>query len=136
MENILTQIQLQQRFPTFLPPGTRFVEDNFSTDLWGAGWWVVWDDSSALHLLCVSFLLLLHQLHLRSSGIRSRKLGTPGISDCHRSLCLMDKLMTKMIKKVKCCVPRGRRTFHTQFLTTGAQRLLEQGRQRELQPGD
>ena len=30
-----------------------------------------------LHLLCTLFLLLLHQLHLRSSGIRSRKLGTP-----------------------------------------------------------
>ena len=35
------------------------------------------DDSSALHLLCTLFLLLLHQLHLRSSGIRSWRLGTP-----------------------------------------------------------
>ena len=26
------------------------------------------DDSSALHLLCTLFLLLLHQLHLRSPG--------------------------------------------------------------------
>ena len=79
MENILTQIQLQQRFPTFLPPGTSFVEDNFSTDLWGAGWWVVWDDSSALHLLGTLFILLLWQPHLRSSGIRSPRLGTPDI---------------------------------------------------------
>lgn len=35
--------------------------------------------SSALPLLCTSFLLLLHQLHFRSSGIRSvsQRLGTP-----------------------------------------------------------
>ena len=35
------------------------------------------DDSSALHLLCTLCLLLLYQLHLRSSGIRSQRLGTP-----------------------------------------------------------
>lgn len=35
------------------------------------------DDSSALRLLCTLFLLLLHQLHLRSSGIRSHRVGTP-----------------------------------------------------------
>ena len=35
------------------------------------------DDSSALHLLCILFLLLLCQLPLRSSSIRSRRLGTP-----------------------------------------------------------
>ena len=32
---------------------------------------------SALPLLCTLFLLLLYQLHLRPSGIRSWKLGTP-----------------------------------------------------------
>ena len=30
-----------------------------------------------LHLLCTLFLLLLHQLYLRSSSIRSQRLGTP-----------------------------------------------------------
>ena len=52
------------------------MEDNFSTD--GSGYWFG-DGSNALHLLCslVLLLLLLHQLHLRSSGIRSRRLGTP-----------------------------------------------------------
>ena len=35
------------------------------------------DDSNELHLLCTLFLLLFHQLHLRSSGIRSQRLGTP-----------------------------------------------------------
>ena len=41
-----------------------------------AGWFQ--DGSSRLYSLCLSFLLLLHQFHLRSSGIRSQKLGTPG----------------------------------------------------------
>ena len=35
------------------------------------------DDSSALYLLCTLFLLLLHQFHLRWSGIRSQRLETP-----------------------------------------------------------
>ena len=33
------------------------------------------DDSRALHLLCTLFLVLLHQLHLRSSGVRYQSLG-------------------------------------------------------------
>ena len=42
-------------------------------------WWggCFQDDSSALHLFCTLFLLLLYQFHLRSSDIRSRRLGTP-----------------------------------------------------------
>ena len=39
------------------------------------------DDSSALHLSHTLFLLLLHQLHLRSLGIRSQRLGTPVLKD-------------------------------------------------------
>ena len=44
------------------------MEDNFfpGTREWG-GWFG--DDSSALHLLCGLFLLLLHQVHLGSLGI-------------------------------------------------------------------
>ena len=53
--------------------GTCFLEDNFSMDL-GWGWFL--DDLIVLHLLCTLFLLLLHQIHLRSSGIRSWRLGT------------------------------------------------------------
>ena len=34
------------------------------------------NDSSSLHLLCTLFLLLSYHLHLRSSGIRSQRLGT------------------------------------------------------------
>ena len=68
---------LTQWSPTFLAPGSGLVEDNFSTDQGGdmRGWF--WDDSNALHLLCTLFLLPLHQLHLRSSGIGSQRLGTP-----------------------------------------------------------
>ena len=35
-----------------------------------------WDDPSTLHLLYTSLILLLHQLHLRSSSTRSQGLGT------------------------------------------------------------
>ena len=38
-----------------------------------------WDDSNALHLLYTLFLLLLHQLHLRWSGIRSQRFGTTAL---------------------------------------------------------
>ena len=58
-----------------MKPGTGFMGDNFSTNLEGVEGWFG-DDSSALHLLCTLCLLLLHQLHLRSS-IRSQSLGTP-----------------------------------------------------------
>ena len=54
---------LRQRSPIFLAPGTSFVEDSFFHGP-GVGGWEVWgmwfqDDSSALHLLCTLFLLLL-----------------------------------------------------------------------------
>ena len=52
---------LQQQSPTFLAPGTGSVEDHFSMDL---GWGMV---SSTKYLFCT--LLLLHQIHLRSSDI-------------------------------------------------------------------
>ena len=38
--------------------------------------------ASGLHLLCTLFLLLLHQLCLRSSDIRSQRLGTPPLDIC------------------------------------------------------
>ena len=65
----------------FLVPGTSSAGDNFSMDggVVGRGEGVVQDDSSVFHLSCSLFLLLLHQLHLRSSGIRSQRLGTPGL---------------------------------------------------------
>ena len=69
----------RQRSPTFWAPGTDLMVDSFPTSWGGSGWF--WDDSSALHLLCTLFLLLLHQLHLRSSSIRSWRLGTPALEN-------------------------------------------------------
>ena len=50
---------VRQQSPTFSAPGTGVVEDDFSTDPAGDGGWFH-GDSSALHLLCTLFLLLLH----------------------------------------------------------------------------
>ena len=48
----------------------------------GGGEELVWNDSSALHLLCTLFLLLLlYQLHLRASGIRSWRLRSPALEE-------------------------------------------------------
>ena len=38
--------------PTFLAPGTSFMEDNFSID---QGWGMVQDDSSIWHLFCILY---------------------------------------------------------------------------------
>ena len=56
--------------------GSRRGRHDWATEqLWG--WGMVWDDLSALHLLCTLFPVLLHQPHLRLSDIRSWRLGTP-----------------------------------------------------------
>ena len=47
------------------------MENNFSLTRGGGGWF--WYNSSLLHLLCRLLLLLLHQLPLRSSGVRSQR---------------------------------------------------------------
>ena len=58
--------------PNRLAPGTSFLEASFFMNGGGrgAGWFQ--DDSSTLHLLCTSFLLLSRQLQ---SGIRSDSRG-------------------------------------------------------------
>ena len=60
--------------------GTRdkFLGRQFFHGSGGRAWF--WDDANTLRLLCILFLSLLHQLHLRSSGIRSQRLGTPVLS--------------------------------------------------------
>ena len=70
-----TLLHVEQQCPTFLAPGTCFMEDNFFP--WTGGWGEQFlDDSSTLHItLVIQFLLLLHQLHFRSSGVRSQRLG-------------------------------------------------------------
>lgn len=58
----------------FLPSGISFVEDNFSVDQGrGEGFRMI----QGMPLLCTLFLL--YQLPLRSSGISSWRLGTPGL---------------------------------------------------------
>ena len=70
------------------------MEDNFSTDHRVWGWFQ--DDSSALHLLCTSFLSLLCQLHLRPSGIRSQRLGSPELQNTSGS-----QTLPRAMKKIK-----------------------------------
>ena len=53
------------------------MEDNFHTD-WGRGGGLAMIQA---HFLCTLFLLLLHQLHLRSIGIRSQRLGIPVLEE-------------------------------------------------------
>ena len=60
-----------------LAPGIGFVEDGFSTDCGGEGFRMI---KAHYILLCTLFLFLLHQLHFRSSSIRSQKLGTPALN--------------------------------------------------------
>ena len=76
---LASPVSLEQWSPTFLVSGSSFMQDNFSTD-WGCKGWFQ-DDLSALHLLCTLFLLLLCQLHLRASDIRSRRFKPPVLND-------------------------------------------------------
>ena len=70
-----------QQTPTIVASGTSSVEDNFSMEQgWGA---CSGDDSSALHLLYILFLLTLHHLHLKALVIRSWRLGTHDLYHCH-----------------------------------------------------
>ena len=74
------------------------------------------DDSSALHLFCTLFLLLLLQLHLRSSGIRSRKLGTPVLSDVRKGEAYQGKgicLFMSGITPPNPLLPKSLRRLHT-----------------------
>ena len=64
---------LKAMVSNLLEPGTGFMKEYFLW-MWSRGWFQ--DDSSTVYLLCTLFLLLLQQLHLRSSGIRYWKLTT------------------------------------------------------------
>ena len=46
---------------------------------WTRAWEWFQNNSNVLHLLCTFFLLLLHQPHLTSSGVRSQNLGLPAL---------------------------------------------------------
>ena len=79
------------------------------------GWF--WDDSNALHLLCTLFLLPLHQLHLRSSGIGSQRLGTPVLK--YQWHCAIGLRLKQKLKDSKW------RTFYSLQLSTELNLFLE-----------
>ena len=64
---------LQKQYLIVVALETSFVEDNFWMG-WGRGGWF-WGWVKHIMFILPLFLLLLHQLHLRSSGIRSQSWG-------------------------------------------------------------
>lgn len=80
--------------PTSLGPEICFVENNFSRDWSGEadGFRII----EACYIFCALFLLLLHQLQLRPSGVRCRWLETPGVK-CH--------LVSSLAELVNCSCP-------------------------------
>ena len=77
---IATDYILIQQPPTFLAPGTFFMEDSFSTEQGWRGWFQ--DDSSALHLLYTLFLIQCHLWSNRRYWSAARRLGTPVLIHC------------------------------------------------------
>ena len=62
----------------FLAPGTSFVEDSLSKDQrLGDGCGI--NQEHSLHIRSILFLFLLHQIQLRSSGVRSQRSRTPAL---------------------------------------------------------
>ena len=97
----LKNLCLDQRSSTFLAKGLVSWKAIFPWT-WRLEWFQ--DDLSTLHLLCTLFLLILHQLHLRSSGIRSQRLGTPdsdhtlkGFLLCSRCFIVLSFIYRSMI---------------------------------------
>ena len=68
---------LEAVVPDLFGTRTGFMEDNFSADR-GRGWRNMGGGFRMIQMLYMyCALYLLHQLHLRSSGIRPGRLGTP-----------------------------------------------------------
>ena len=76
--------QLKQWFLTSVGLDMSFMETIFQLTGWC--WGCFGDDISTLHLLCTLFLSLSHQLHLRSSGISSQKLGSFDLKDMNKTI--------------------------------------------------
>ena len=74
--SLLPPLPLKQQSLTFLAPETDFKENRFSMD-WGGV--MIWGWFKCITFIVTLFLLLLHQLHLRSSDLRSGRLGTPAL---------------------------------------------------------
>ena len=75
---------MEQLSLTFLASGTGFVVGNFSTDGGGDGFGMI--QGHDIYCATLFPLLLLCQLQLRSSGIRSQTLGAPAIENLHLSI--------------------------------------------------
>ena len=76
LENLIAGLRsLTTVVPNLFGTRDQFLGIQFFHRL-GEGRWFQ-DDSSALYLLCTLFLSLLHHLHLRLSGIKYQRLGTP-----------------------------------------------------------
>ena len=75
---------LKQWFLTLVGLDMSFVETIFQWTGWC--WGCFGDDTSTFHLLCTVFLLLSHQLHLRSSGISSQRLGRFDLKDMNKNI--------------------------------------------------
>jgi len=78
MEETKDFLPLAQWFPTFLAQGTSFMENNFSM---AQGWGMVSESFKHITYIVYFILLLFHQFHLRSSVIRSWRLGAPALED-------------------------------------------------------
>ena len=106
------------------------MEDNFSVDhgVEGIGF-------GTLHLLWPLFLLLLYQLHLRSSGIRFQRLGTPAITNPPKALAHSDELAGLTSRNCNCAEdawePRNQQKY-SQNSTEGKryQQMLRKKRHR------
>ena len=65
----------QQQSPTFLAPGTGFVEDHFSRDQ------AIGDGFRMIQMNYIYCALYLYYSFIRSSSIRSQSLETPDLAD-------------------------------------------------------
>ena len=74
-----SHLYLVKRLFSAVVPNLFGTRDRFCGRKFFRGWDDFQDDSSAFHSLCTLFLLLLHQLHPRSSGNRAQRLRTPGV---------------------------------------------------------
>lgn len=78
--------QIEQRSPTFQAAGIGFMADNFwrTRDVEGAVWGWLKDITFIVRFISnIIITSALPQLHLWLSGIRARRLGTPGHSEFH-----------------------------------------------------
>ena len=109
-ETIVEGSFLEQQSSIFLAPGTGFKEEHFPKDGAregrGHGFKMIQVHQK---FLCTLFLLSLCQLHLRSSGIRSQRLGSPALGMSRKAAHTSSNLRASYISDVVL------RTFHVVF---------------------